>query len=181
MRMGIWHFWLPAVAVLFCGTVHADAKLLTFRHVTVIDGRALAPAADMDVTVEDGRIKAVTPSSSAPPHGAVIEGRGMYLMPGMMDVHVHLRGAAEAVLAGYLYEGITTVADLGNQPDYILPLRAAERAGRIASPRIFAAGNLITSPGGKSAEMGIPVTDFIKDKALLEQHVARQQPDLAKL
>ena len=43
-----------------------------------------------------------------------------------------LRKAGEQALASFLYAGVTTVLDVGNVPENILPLRAGERAGRSA-------------------------------------------------
>ena len=68
-----------------------------------------------------------------------------------MDVHIHLGGPhnpdkthdqAVQSLASYLYSGVTTVYDAGNDANFILTLRAEERAGKILSPRVFATGNL---------------------------------------
>jgi hypothetical protein len=112
-----------------------------------------------------------------------------------MDIHVHLSGPlrdrngsiaarrlrAEAALASYLYLGFTTVADLGNSPDLILDLRRRERADALLSPHIVAAGNLVTSIGGKSADIGIQIADYAPGRASLERHVREQHPDLAKL
>ena len=50
-----------------------------------------------------------------------------------------------------------------------LPLRADERAGRILSPRIFATGNLITYPGSHGDRIALRISDFEKDKALLDR------------
>src|SRR6185503_12816993 len=91
------------------------------------------------------------------------------------------RGEALAALASYLYSGVTTVFDAGNMPKLILPLRADERAGRILAPRIFATGNAITYPGSHGDRISIGITDFEKDKALLDAHIAEQQPDMLKL
>jgi hypothetical protein len=76
---------------------------------------------------------------------------------------------------------VTTVVDVGNRPEHILPLRADERAGRILAPRIFATGNLITYPGSHGDRIAVRINDFEKDKALLDKHIAEQQPDILKL
>jgi imidazolonepropionase-like amidohydrolase len=140
----------------------------------------------------------VAPSVLVHPQGRRIEGRGKYLIPGLMDVHIHLRGAFDPTsanadlappnreegvqaLASFLYAGVTTVYDAGNRPDHILPLRADERAGRILSPRIFATGNLITYPGSHGDRIALRISDFEKDKALLDKQIAEQQPDMIKL
>jgi imidazolonepropionase-like amidohydrolase len=178
----------------------ARADNYVIEHVTLIDGLGHAPQPDMTVAVEGNKITTVTPSAIA--HnlkGKRIDGKGKYLMPGLMDVHIHLRGGVDVAskagevtltsnrqqgveaLASYIYSGVTTVFDCGNQAQHILGLRADERAGRIVSPRIFATGNLVTYPGSHGTKMAVNVSDFEKDKALLDQHIAEQQPDILKL
>jgi imidazolonepropionase-like amidohydrolase len=174
----------------------AAAETWAIEHVTLIDGTGRAPQADMTVTVDGDKIVAVIPSALAkpPPKGSgtkVIDGHGKYLMPGLMDVHIHLHGGVDAktdtnesrtaALASYLYSGVTTVYDAGNQVENILPLRAAERAGKIASPRIFCTGNLITYPGSHGTGMAVNVQDFEKDRDKLDRQIAEQQPDVIKL
>lgn len=187
---------LALTAALSVGAARADTY--TIQHVTLIDGTGALPKPDMTVVVDGDRIASVRPSAAAGPvRGKAIDGRGKYLMPGMMDVHIHLRGAlpeldangkhktdraaAEGALASYIYDGVTTVVDVGNQPENILYERAEERAGRIQSPRIFATGNLVTYPGSHGDGMAIRVSDFEKDKGLLDRHIAEQNPDILKL
>ncbi len=187
-----------ALAVLLSATA-ARADNVVIDHVTLIDGTH-APQPDMTVAVEGDRIVKVTPSAVA--HGLEgrhIDGRGRYLIPGLMDVHIHLKGGFDitgkvdaelgppnreegvAALASFLYAGVTTVFDAGNRAEHILPLRADERAGKILSPRIFATGNLVTYPGSHGDRMAVRISDFEKDKALLDKHIAEQQPDILKL
>jgi imidazolonepropionase-like amidohydrolase len=193
-------FLLAAAAVALLlpgGPAHADS--LVIEHVTLIDGTH-APQADMTVAVEGERITAVTPAALARGlNGRRVDARGKYLMPGLMDVHIHLRGGFDPspkpdaepgpphrqegveALASFLYAGVTTVVDVGNRPEHILPLRADERAGHILSPRIFATGNLITYPGSHGDRIAVRISDFEKDKELLDKHIAEQQPDILKL
>ncbi len=79
-----------AAAQLMMFTANADSWEI--QHVTLIDG-VHAPQSDMTVAIEGERISNVTPSAIAPAHtGRRIDGRGKYLMPGLIDVHIHLRG-----------------------------------------------------------------------------------------
>jgi imidazolonepropionase-like amidohydrolase len=177
----------------------ARADDWVIEHVTLIDGTH-PPQADMTVAIEGERITAVSPSAIA--HGLKgrrIAGTGRFLMPGLIDVHIHLRGGFDvggtvdaelappnrqegvAALASFLYAGVTTVFDAGNRAEHILPLRADERAGRILSPRIFATGNLVTYPGSHGDRIAVRISDFEKDKALLDRHIAEQKPDILKL
>jgi imidazolonepropionase-like amidohydrolase len=192
--------WLAAPAIVLAlavGAAHADGFVI--EHVTLLDGTH-APQTDMTVATDGERIATVTASALAYGlKGRRIDGRGRYLMPGLMDVHIHLRGGFDPgptpdaepgppnrqegveALASFLYAGVTTVLDVGNRPEHILPLRADERAGRILAPRVFATGNLITYPGSHGDRMALHISDFEKDKALLDQHIAEQQPDVLKL
>ncbi|MBS0332288.1 MAG: amidohydrolase family protein, partial [Proteobacteria bacterium] len=183
---------LAACAASLALATAARAGSYAIEHVTLIDGLGHAPQRDMTVEVDGDRIVAITPSVLAKsPKGKVIDGRGKYLMPGLMDVHIHLHGGVDnatdnnetrtAALASYLYSGVTTIYDAGNQVQNILPLRTAERAGKIMSPRIFATGNLITYPGSHGTGMAVNVQDFEKDKDKLDKHIAEQQPDVVKL
>jgi imidazolonepropionase-like amidohydrolase len=207
---------LAALVASFAATTAAHAETLVIDHVSLVDGTGRPVQTDMAVVIEDGRFSRVTPSVAlGTVAGRRIDGRGRFLMPGIIDVHIHLRGArgegarmvgvagagaakatapvakpdpeadnrsaALGALAGYLYSGVTTVYDAGNDPDLILPLRAEERAGKIEAPRIFATGNLITYPGGHGSEIAITVDSWPQAKAALDRHIAEQQPDMAKL
>jgi imidazolonepropionase-like amidohydrolase len=176
----------------------ACAESWSIEHVTLIDG-IHAPQPDMTVAIDGERIASIGPSATAPAQGRRIDGKGRYLIPGLIDVHIHLRGGFDvsgkvdadlappnrtegvAALASYLYSGVTTVYDAGNRAEHILPLRADERSGKILSPRIFATGNLVTYPGSHGDKIAVRISDFEKDKALLDKHIAEQQPDILKL
>src|SRR6202161_4593744 len=196
MRHGI---VLAACALAQLASLTARADNWVIEHVTLIDG-IHEPQPDMTVMIEGDRIATVTPSALA--HGLKgrrIAGEGKFLIPGLIDVHIHLRGGFDvsgkvdaplgaanredgvAALASFLFSGVTTVDAAANRADHILPLRADERAGKILSPRIFATGNLITYPGSHGDRIAVRISDFEKDKALLDKHIAEQQPDMLKL
>lgn len=186
-----------AVALLLsAATVRAD---LLIENVTLIDGTGRPAVPGVNVLIEGERITQVSRAPVEAPDGASrIDGRGKYLIPGLMDVHVHLRGAVkigkdgliettpddregEQALAGYLYAGVTSIYDAGNRPDYILGLRAKERAGEIAAPRIFATGGIVTYPGSHGSGPGsTDIDDWPEAIPALEAHLARQ-PDIVKL
>jgi imidazolonepropionase-like amidohydrolase len=185
---------LGALAV-FAGTPAIAASIL-IEDITVIDGSGSAPMPHMYVAIDDDRITALADHEIAPaPAAKRIDGTGKFLIPGLIDTHVHLRGAAdpaktgkgkanrrdgEQALASYLYSGVTAIYDAGNDPDFIFALRNDERAGKIAAPRIFATGGIVTYPGSHGASpYATLIDDWPEAVAAIEAHAARQ-PDVVK-
>jgi len=179
--------WCAAL-VAAAGPSPAAARY-AIRDVTVIDGTGRPGVAHRTVLIDGERIVAVGGPRLPVGKARVIDGRGRYLIPGMIDAHIHLRdvgpdgarrsmdpAAARATLAGYLALGFTTVADLGNLPGTVQAMRDADP--RYAA-RLLIAGRLFTAPGGKSADIGIPVTTA--DPLMLKRHRAEERPDLIKL
>lgn len=189
-------------ALLFAGAASAEPVIID--HVTLIDGTGRAPKRDMAVVVDGGKFTTVGPSVLAKDMaGKRIDGTGRWLIPGLFDIHIHLAGFSrggkdwtpgskdgkwtvdrkqgEQALASYLYAGVTTVLDVGNIPENILPLRADERAGKILSPHIFATGNLITYPGSHGTDIAVNVTSWPEAEAQLQAQFDSQHPDVIKI
>ncbi|MFQ5717956.1 MAG: amidohydrolase family protein [Acidobacteriota bacterium] len=140
----------------------STAGTLLFDDVTILDGTGRPPMPHAHLLVREGRIERLG-RTAWKVSGQVrrIDGHGRYLIPGLIDVHVHVVGgfadedegdtgkqAGVRALHGYLYSGVTTIFDAGNDPDYIFGLRAAERAGALVAPHLLAAGGIVTVPGG---------------------------------
>lgn len=120
------------------------------------------------ILVEDGRIVSITPGYSTPKNYTVINLRDAYVLPGLIDSHVHITsengpggrikdfedsevdtafdGAAFALVT--LKAGFTTVQDVGAPNDSIFGLRDAIARGAVPGPRIRAAGNSVAITGG---------------------------------
>jgi imidazolonepropionase-like amidohydrolase len=135
----------------------------------VIDGVTDKVQRERTVVVDGGKIVAIEPGYRAPGAGdTVIDLRGSTLMPGLMDMHVHLTGeysrssaldefrknGTDVALDGAMYgqrtlmAGFTTVRDLGDSFLASIALRDAINAGKVPGPRIFAAGTAIATTGG---------------------------------
>lgn len=175
------------------------ADTLLIENVTLIDGTGRPSVEGASVLVDGDRISRIARGTIDAPRGTErIDGTGKFLMPGLMDMHIHLRGSVELtpegllevttdrtrgirVLHSYIYSGVTSVYDAGNVPDYIMGLRADERSGDLVSPRIFATGGIVTYPGSHGDnEWGTLVEDWPEAKPLLDAHIERQ-PDVVKL
>jgi imidazolonepropionase-like amidohydrolase len=175
------------------------AATLLIEDVTLIDGTGRPSVPHASILIEDDRIKLISREEIDPPGGTQrINGAGRFLIPGMMDLHIHLEGATEIspeglrvisknrskgirALHSYLYSGVTSVYDAGNVPDYILGLREEERDGAIVSPRIFTTGGIVTYPGSHgSSEYATLVDSWPEAIPALDAHIARE-PDILKL
>jgi imidazolonepropionase-like amidohydrolase len=126
-----------------------------------------------------------------------MDGRGKFLMPGLIDTHIHLQGGRVAnpdgsrgvgvdiptgrrFLHGYLYSGVTAVYDAANYDKFIFAMRDAERTGRMISPRIFAAGHLITRPNGYGAGGGGGTVDSYEEGVRNLDALFADKPDIVK-
>jgi imidazolonepropionase-like amidohydrolase len=133
----------------------SGAALQAFTNAVLIDGTGAAAVEHATVVIRGATIEAAGAAAQVkvPAGAAVTDLRGMVLMPGLADMHVHLLGGwdGHAVdMLGYrrymnalLYAGITTVLDTGNVQPYIVQLRAETAAGRLLGPHIYCVGGLV--------------------------------------
>ena len=181
-----------------CCPFTAAADTLLIENVTLIDGTGRPSVGGASVLIIEDRIDLISRAPIAVADDTLrIDGTDKFLIPGLMDLHIHLQGAVELgpegfslsenktkgvrALHSYIYSGITSVYDAGNVPDYILGLRDDERSGELVSPRIFATGAIVTYPGSHgSNEWGTLVDSWPEAIPLLDAHIARG-PDILKL
>ncbi len=107
------------------------------RGIGLIDVRQGVVLPDRNIVVRATRIASVGPTGGAlPPAKTVIEGRGKYALPGLIDPHVRRAGFTRASVAALLTEGITAVRDIGTEPARIAEWRRALAFGQMYAPRI---------------------------------------------
>lgn len=125
-----------------------DPRRWAIADVNVIDVDSGEIARDQTIVIQNGFIDAVAPAASVDPDSLdlVVDGAGRYAVPGLWDMHVHLRGgpalieANEHWLPQYLGFGITTVRDAGGDlPDSVLHWKAEVAQGFLEGPRIYSA------------------------------------------
>ena len=137
-----------SVVILLSSCSSAPTESLAITHVTLIDATGAAPKPDTTVLIVDKAIAAIGPSKSLliPRHTKTLDATGKFLVPGLVDMHVHLTGASEPtgsrefILPLLLANGITTVRDMGGDLDSLKTLRHEIEAGKLQAPRIFFAG-----------------------------------------
>ncbi len=165
---------LPAAAQTPVPFAPPQTGQVLYRGATLIDGTGAPPRAHMDVLVEGERIIDVfadDPVKVAKASDAkTVDVLGLYLMPGLIDSHVHLatppnRRQAEAMLRRDLYGGVTTVRDMADDLRSVGEITRASRVGEIAAPDIYYAAlmagpdfftdkrTLMTSAGGQNGQV----------------------------
>jgi imidazolonepropionase-like amidohydrolase len=120
---------------------------------TLIDGTGNTPQTDMRIVIRNGRIQEIGPRSEVvrPAQGRVIDAQGKFILPGLIDSHVHYFGYEGEL---YLNHGVTTVMSLGGIPEWDRAQGEAIARGDVVGPRMFTAGNPLGAPPG--APVGMP-------------------------
>lgn len=121
---------------------------LIIRNVMLLDGKGTPARGPLDVIVENNRIAAVLggarPAAAYAKEEHVLDGTGHYLLPGLIDAHVHLQDERAGIPQPFEYSyklwlasGITTVRDVGSDAAKTLIERQKSRDGKIAAPRLY--------------------------------------------
>ena len=134
-----------------------DAILIRGAHVFEGTGAAAAPG---DVLISGDRIVAVGPLLRAPRRARLVDARGMTLMPGLHDLHTHLRSPGLGgpddlgkAYASHLLHGVTTAVDFSTSGEMIAPIREMTSSGAVTAPNL-ALSIRIGVPGGHGTERG---------------------------
>jgi imidazolonepropionase-like amidohydrolase len=154
------------------GSFGRNQVVTVISGATLIDGTGRPPVAGVVVIIGNDRIAELRPLGSfAIPQGArVIDGTGKFILPGLIDTHVHLEmiGLADigelpaewstkdqlrkliAISARLdLISGFTTVRDLGST-EAVLKIRDRINSGELCGPRILAAGMQLVKKSGEA-------------------------------
>jgi imidazolonepropionase-like amidohydrolase len=149
---------LLLTVLLFSDPIHeqkpAANDLLLLNNVTVVDVRAGTLQPEQTVVLEHNHIASVEPSKLAkyPRNTPSVNCRGLFLIPGLWDMHVHLvfgdwfPGAQGISLPLFVANGVTGVRDMGSELDIVQGWRNEIAAGRLIGPRIYTSGPMLDGP-----------------------------------
>ncbi|WP_406672108.1 CIA30 family protein [Natronospira sp.] len=131
---------------------HADGDMI-MGNVRIFDGERLLE--DHQVRIRDGLIAAVEPASADPDEAGFIDGQDGFLMPGLIDSHVHVFGSAREDALRF---GVTGMIDLFTDHRQ-LPSFKEDRDSRQPTRRadVWSAGTLVTAEGGHGTQYGMPI------------------------
>jgi len=184
----------------------------TYLHCTLLDGsQNMTPQEDMTVVVEDGRILSVEASAPALSGSEIIDLGGRYLMPGLINLHVHLPGsgfpkkkqqdstkAARLVMSnaitrkiglkmceGYarteLMSGVTTIRTVGGLGNFDSTIRDRINAGKITGPRMLVSNMAVSVPGGHMAGSVAYAAESEEECRQRIRQIESEKPDWIKL
>ncbi|MFV3130573.1 amidohydrolase family protein [Niveispirillum sp. KHB5.9] len=181
-----------AAIALLTGAASAETVLIQAGTLLAVPGKA--PLSQQTLVVTDGKVGAVkagyldAAGAGAPAGSRVIDLRDSFVLPGLIDCHVHLTGELgprsqlaevqddpeETVLDGVAYAhrtlmaGFTTVRDLGAPARTGFALRDAINKGEVQGPTILAAGMMVSITAGHGDVNGFSeeVTHALRPESL---------------
>lgn len=164
------------------------------KNITLIDGTGREPVQNAVLAIREGKVSYAAPASgwseAADGNAIALDLHGQFVLPGLIDCHVHLSGSGEAdsqfsapngqmalkILKNAqrnLAAGITTVRDLGGWSELEFDVRRAIQRGEFAGPRMCLAGRFIsiTEAGAEYYSGMYRVADGVDEvrKAVREQ------------
>lgn len=178
----------------------------------MLDGtRDMTPRTRLAVCVDGDRIAAVCDAADVPEGYARVDLDGKYLLPGLINLHVHLPASGKPrkkpsdpkklvklitsnglmrrigvkMCEGYarteLLSGVTTIRTVGGVADFDTIIRDAARRGEILSPRVVASNMAVSVPGGHMAGSLAYEARTPEEAAAFVEKIAAEKPDLIKL
>lgn len=156
--------------------LRVDTPRVVLEHVQIIDGAGGAPLPDRNISVEDGRIIAISSGMDQPQSDGttVLDLRGYSVMPGIVGMHDHLFYLARPNLGAdgnfdkpalflpatisasrlYLANGVTTMRTTGSISPYTdLKLKRTIDRGEIPGPHLDVTGPYLDGPGNANLQM----------------------------
>ena len=194
---------------LFEMELQMEKYALTNMH--LLNGHAdMKPETGLAVLVSDGKFERILPEAEIPAGYEVKDLGGKYLLPGLINLHVHIpasgkpkkgktdynkiaallrfavvravvRKMCESYARQELLSGTTTIRAVGGVLDFDTCLRDRINAGKTSGPRILAANYAVSVPGGHmTGSVALPAHSP-EEAAQMVENLSETKPDLIKL
>ena len=188
---------MKLVAMFLAAAAAQPQQVVAITDTTVLPMTRSERHSGQTVLITGDTITAVGPSSriKVPAGSRVIDGRGKVLMPGLVDMHIHLSpvpgvagDAAQRALAVMLAHGVTTARTMAGSPQNLV-VRGKVESGELSGPRIYAAAPALHQKNTTSLEQARTAVrkaktdgfDLIKSHQLADASVWQAVQDEARL
>jgi len=197
--LGVWQAFsqqnVTKTKILNREMARSGTTLIRGARIFVGDGKVIESGA---VLIREGKIVEVYEGAGPDPksiNATALEAAGKTLLPGFIDVHVHLGApggfysdwsqyrpdaAMLRDLAAYLYSGVTTVRSVGDPLDTVLKVRARSNSGERLGAELFLCGPLFTAEGGHGTEYFKALPENMRKQAEAQFTRTPTSPDLAR-
>ena len=183
-----------------------------YTNCIILDGTEnMTPQRVKAILTEGGVITDIGPDSAIPAGFEKVELGGKYILPGLINLHVHLAGSGKPkkkqsdpvklvklitsnslmrtlgkkMVAGYaktqLMSGVTTIRTVGGIADFDTFVRDSINSGRLTGPRILASNMAVSVHGGHMAGSLAYEAATPEEAAAFVDKIAREKPDIIKL
>ena len=146
-----------------------DSKPLEITDVTVIDTTGAPAKPDQTVTVEGNRISQVVDAKKvhAPKAAQVVNARGLYVIPGLWDMHVHV-WETDHTFPMFIANGVLGVRNMGGHLDELKRWRAQVVSGELLGPRMVISGPLVDGLNPAHPDHSVVVHDPAEGRAIVD-------------
>ena len=143
----------------FCAlmTINAQNKIV-LSNTNIIDGISMSEKKNMMVFISNGKIESIKKAGSKYKGYYLIDLKGMYLLPGFIDAHTHIRSLDAAKRA--LESGVTTTRSASTPYFQDVSIREMVKSGALVGPDMIAAGVFVTPNLGETILADIRLKDL---------------------
>jgi imidazolonepropionase-like amidohydrolase len=143
------------VAGLLVAGGQIGAQTTTIDNVTIVDVTNGHLQQRKTIVIEGNGIARIVKASDATRAAATLDGTGMFVIPGLWDMHVHayftndtarFHSTSEVMLPLFIVNGVTGVRDLGSNLEATLAARDSVAAHHLIGPRMLVSGPMLDGP-----------------------------------
>ena len=161
---------LPALCLVALLSFAEDpppaTQTLVLEHLTVIDVTGMPPRPDQTVVIEEEHISRMGPAEKirASKNARVVNALGLYLIPGLWDMHVHV-WETERTFPMFIANGVTGVRNTGGHLDQLKRWREETASRALFGPRMVICGPVVDGPNPSHPDHSIVVHNATEGRA----------------
>mgnify|MGYP000150025167 CR=1 FL=1 len=169
-------FRLLLIGLLAIANYQLPAQPLVLQKANIIDGKSDKVISNVTVIIEEGKITKISDRTEVHPKDAkVINLNGKYIMPGLIDAHVHIRSFEAAKTA--LRSGVTTVRSMGVAHFTDVGMRELAKKGAIESPEFLAAGYHVRPNPDNGFYLDFPELSYLMEDGMQGEKAIRKMAE----